>query len=437
MDPLWGTSRLEFPVTTRSASPPALFASLLIGAPIYDRAAERIAVVHDLIARLDLGTRERYPPLTGIVAFIAGREVFLPWSLVGRVGQDGVWLARAALDLGRFERRVGEVLLKRDVLDKRLVDVDGRRIIRASDVVLAVEGSRARVVGVDVGFAALWRRAAPRPIGQRVTATELIDWEDVEYLAAGAPEVRLRGGHPKIARLHPVEIAALVEELPNRLGAEIVESLDDAVAADVVEELPEERQADIVEHLDQERAADVLEEMEPDVAADVIADMPEDTAAELLAEMAPEEAADVRELLEHEEGTAGALMTNWVATVPVGFTVGEAIESIRRLPERPPFLHYLYVVDGDDELLLGVVALADLVFADPATPVAKVMSADPRHVGPEAKVGEVAEMISEYNLLALPVVDDAGHLLGIVTVDDVIEELVPDEGHRRLFRLFG
>ena len=414
-----------------------IFASLLIGAPIFDRAGEKIAAVHDLIARLDLHTRERYPPLTGIVAFIAGREVFLPWSLVGRVGQDGVWLARAALDLGRFERRVGEVLLKRDVLDKQLVDVDGRRIIRASDVVLAVEGSRARVVGVDVGFAALWRRAAPRPIGQRVTATELIDWEDVEYLAAGAPEVRLRGGHPKIARLHPVEIAALVDELPNKLGAEIVESLDDATAADVVEELPEERQADIVEHLDQERAADVLEEMEPDVAADVIADMPEDTAAELLAEMAPEEAADVRELLEHEEGTAGALMTNWVATVPAGFTAAEAIESIRRLPERPPFLHYLYVVEGDDELLRGAVSLADLVCADPATPVMALIADEPVHAAPDTPVREVAERIAEYNLLALPIVDDEGKLLGIVTVDDVIEELVPDEGARRLFRLFG
>jgi CBS domain-containing protein len=417
--------------------PPALFASLLIGVPIHDRGGERLAAVHDLIARLDLTARERYPPLTGLVAYVAGREVFMPWSLVGRIGQDGVWLAHAAMDLGRFERRTGEVLLKRDLLDKQLVDVNGHRIIRASDVLLAVEGARVRVVGVDVGFAALWRRAAPRPIGRRVGSTDLIDWEDVEYLAPEGSGVRLRGGHPKIARLHPVEIAALIEELPNRLGAVIVESLDDATAADVVEELPEERQADIVEHLDQERAADVLEEMEPDVAADVLGDMPEETASELLAEMEPEEAADVRELLLHEEGTAGALMTNWVATLPHAFTAGEAIESIRRLAERPPFMHDLYVVDGDNDFLVGVISLVDLVCADPAAPLATLLRADPIRATPETPLREVAERIAEYNLLALPVVADDGGLLGIVTVDDVMDELVSDDGPRRFPRLFG
>src|SRR5262245_29299922 len=185
---------------------PAVFASLLVGAPIHDRAGEPVAAVRDLIARLDLGARERYPPLTGLVAHVGGREVFMPWALVGRLSQDGVWLARAAVDLRRFARRTGEVLLKRDVLDKQLVDVNGRRLIRAGDVLLALDGARARVVGVDVGFAALWRRAAPRALGRRVASTDLIDWQDVEYLAAEGAGVRLRGGHPKIARLHPVEI---------------------------------------------------------------------------------------------------------------------------------------------------------------------------------------------------------------------------------------
>ena len=416
---------------------PVIYGSLLIGARIFDRAGESVATVVDLIARLDLTTRERYPPLTGLVAHVAGREVFMPWSLVGRVTQDGVWLARAAIDLGRFERRTGEVLLKRDVLDKQLVDVNGRRIIRASDVLLGAEGSRVRVVGVDVGFAAIWRRAAPRRLGRRVGRADLVDWEDVEYLAGESAEVRLRGGHPKIARLHPVEIADLVEALPNRLGAEIVESLDDATAADVVEELDEERQAEIVEHMQQERAADVLEEMEPDAAADVLDEMSDEKVTELLAEMAPEEAADVRALLNHEEGTAGALMTNWVATLPSGLTAAQAIDAIRRMPERPPFMHYLYVVEGDEERLVGAVELANLVCADPATPVASLVTAETRSAAPDTPIGEVAEAIAEYNLLALPIVDAEGRLQGIVTVDDVLEEIVPEESHRRMPRLFG
>jgi CBS domain-containing protein len=418
-----------------AARPAAIFVSLLLGQPILDTRGERVAAVHDLIARLDLELRERYPPLTGLVAHVGGRDVFLPWSLVASVDQQQVHLAGTALDLLRFERREGEVLLARDMLDKQLVDVDGRRVIRASDIVLAPSGRQVRVLGVDVGFAAIWRRAAPRALGQAVTRAVIVDWTDVEYLARGSPQVVLRGGHPKIAQLHPVEIAQLVEQLPNRLGSEIIESLEDAVAADVIEELSDERH-EIVEHMDQERVADVLEEMEPDAAAYILADLSEETQQDILAEMEPEDAADVRELLAHPEGSAGRLMTTEFAAIPVDATAGRALELLRDLPEPPAFLHYLYVLDGE-ERLIGSVSLPELVLAPPDRQVGALIARDPVHLGPTAEAKEIAELIAEYNLLALPIVDDDGRMLGIVTVDDVMEELIPEEGGRRLPRIFG
>ncbi|HEY3107806.1 MAG TPA: CBS domain-containing protein [Chloroflexota bacterium] len=413
----------------------AIFASLLVGAPILDPRGERVAAVQDLIARLDLDARERYPPLTGMVVQVAGRDVFLPWSHVEGLDQDRVRLAQSALDLLRFERREGEVLLARDVLDKQLVDLNGRRIIRASDIVLGRIGRDVRVVGVDVGFAAIWRRAAPRALGRAVRSAALVDWTDVEYLARESSAVHLRGGHPKIAQLHPVEIAQLIEQLPNRLGSEIIESLADSVAADVIEELSDERH-EIVGHLDHERAADLLEEMGPDAAADVLADLSEEAAANILAQMEAEEAADVREVLAHPEDTAGRLMTTEFATASAEMTAGAAIEHLRGLADRPPFLHYVYVLD-ERERLVGTLSLPDLVLARPETPVAALMRSEPGRATPDDSPDEVAREIAEYNLLALPVVDDEGRMLGIVTVDDVMEELVPEQSERRLPRIFG
>ncbi len=425
-----------------SATAPAtnsfFFAALLIGGSVRDPSGDTIATIRDLIARIDLEAREKYPPLTGLVVSLSGREVFMPWALVGQCDQRGVRVMRAAFDLRRFERRPGEVLLSQDVLDKQLIDVQGRRVIRASDVILAQITTQVRVVGVDVGLAAILRRAAPRGMALFADRTTVIDWEDIEYLPGEAPDANLRGNLPKISRLHPVEIAQLIEDLPNRLGSDIIEALDDEVAADVVEELSEDRQGDIVEGMDPDRAADVLEEMEPDAAADVISELSDDAAADVLAEMDQEEADDVRELLTHREGTAGALMTTWFATIPDGLTATAALDYLRVQPDRPQFLHYIYVVDADDsEILRGVVGMSDLAMAPTGTMVVDIMESEPQTATPDMKIREVAEQMAEYNLIALPLLNEHQKLAGIVTVDDVMDELVIDVVSFRLPRLFG
>ena len=250
--------------------------------------------------------------------------------------------------------------------------------------------------------------------------------------------MQLKSSSDKLARLHPVEIARLAEALSYHHGTEIVEALDDETAAETLEEMQAEHQARILGDMDEERAADILEWMSPDEAADVLGDLPEEKAEELLSLMESEEQADVAELLPYEDDTAGGLMTTEFVTLPRDLTVGEALARLREMAETPNMIYYLYVTDGEGSWqLVGVIALRSLILADPSAPLAEVMRAEFQRAHPDDSASEVAHKIAEYNLLALPVVDEAGDILGIITVDDAMEILLPKDWRQRLPRLFG
>ena len=269
-------------------------------------------------------------------------------------------------------------------------------------------------------------------------AVEVIDWSNVGYLATDQAAVRLKSSQGKLARLHPVEIARLAEALSYHHGSEVVESLDDETAAETLEEMPSERQAQIIGDMNQERAADILEWMSPDEAADVLGDLPEEKAEELLGLMESEEQADVAELLPYEDDTAGGLMTTEFVTLPRELTVGEALARLREMAETPNMIYYLYVVEGEGLWKLsGVIALRSLILADPSVPLADVMRTEFQRAHPDEPADEVAQRIAEYNLLALPVMDETGDILGIITVDDAMEILLPKDWRQRLPRLFG
>jgi len=267
---------------------------------------------------------------------------------------------------------------------------------------------------------------------------EVIDWSDVGYLATDAATVQLKSSSGKLARLHPVEIARLAEALSYHHGSEVVESLDDETAAETLEEMPAERQARILGDMDEERAADILEWMSPNEAADVLGDLPEEKAEELLGLMEDEEQAEVAELLPYEDDTAGGLMTTEFVTLPRELTAGEALARLREMAKTPNMIYYLYVVEGEGSWkLVGVIALRSLILADPSAPLAEVMRTKFQTAHPDEPAKEVARRIAEYNLLALPVVDELGDILGIITVDDAMEILLPKDWRQRLPRLFG
>src|SRR5437763_7721306 len=411
-----------------------LYLSQVLCRPILHLDGERVASLKDVIVRLG---EEDHPPVAGFVARYRRRDSFMPRWRIAHFGEDGVRLTSDILDLRPFTRRDGEVLLARDVLDKQLIDVDGKRVVRVNDVQIIEAANEWRVTGADVSLIGLWRRLAP-PFLRSGRAVEVLDWADVGYLATDAATVQLKSSRGKLERLHPVEIARLAEACSYHQGAEIGESLDDETAAETLEEMAAERQAQILGDMDEERAADILEHMSPDEAADVLGDLPEKKAAGLLLRMEDEEQADVAEVLGYADDTAGGLMTNGFVSLPLELTAGDALARLREMAETPNMIYYLYVVEDEvSEKLVGVIALRGLILSDPSSPLENVMLSDLQVAHTDDAAADVAQKIAEYNLLALPVVDEAGEILGIVTVDDAIEILLPKDWRQRLPKLIG
>ncbi len=414
-----------------------LYLSQVLGRPIYDARRDRIATISDVLVRYG---DDDYPPVIGIVARLRRRDFFIPNRNVSELGEQGAKMSSAVLDLTPFERREGEVLLGKDVLDNQLIDVDGKRVVRVNDVQLIDTGDNWRVSGADVSLQGFLRRLMPKGFYGSDRPVEVIDWADVGYLATdtATATVQLKSSKDKLSRLHPVEIAQLAETLSPIHRTEVVESLDDETAADTLEEMSTEAQARILEEMDEERAADILEEMSPDDAVDVLDEMDDDRARQLFDLMEPDEKADVAELMHFEHDTAGGLMTTEFVVFPRDLTVGEAIIGLREMAETPNMIYYLYVVEEEGSWkICGLISLRSLILADPTLKLEDVMRTDFRFAHPSESSEEVAQTISEYNLLALPVIDDEGDIAGIVTVDDAMEILLPKNLQRRLPRLFG
>ncbi|HEX2922859.1 MAG TPA: CBS domain-containing protein [Chloroflexota bacterium] len=411
-----------------------LLLSQLLGRPVRDAGGEVIASLTDLVGRWQ---PERQLAVSGLVAKVGHRPFFLPWQQVVELDRAGVRLSSYQVDFRQFERRRGELLLAADLLDRRLIDVRRRRVVRVNDLLLDAREGGLLVSGVDVGFRALVRRLVPRWLSSAFAGIVVVDWADVEWLPSeGGAEAKLT--FPLLARLHPVEVAHIVDELPARQAADIVESLEDEDAAEVLSEVSEDHQAGVLRNLDEERAADILEEMEPDDAADLLAKLDPSDAGDLLHRMEDEEARDVQALMEYKEGTAGGLMTSHFVVVPRQWTAAEALGLLRRMEDRPETVTHLLVVDrAGSEQLVGMVALLDVVVAEPEAVIDSLMTGDVPRVEPDTDTSEVARRMAEYNLAVIPVVDEEGRVLGIVAVDDVVEEMLPERWRRRLPRLFG
>ena len=414
-----------------------LYVSQILSRPIFDLRNEQIAIINDVLVRYG---DEEYPPVIGLVARYRRRNFFMPTRDISEIGLHGAKMTSAVLDLTPFIRRDGEVLLGRDVLDNQLIDVDGKRVVRVNDVQLIETGDIWRGTGADVSLQGFVRRLMPKGFYGSDRVVEVIDWADVGYLATDTTTVtvQLKSSKDKLSRLHPVEIAQLAETLSPIHRTEVVESLDNEIAADTLEEMSTEAQARILEDMDEERAADILEEMSPEDAVDVLDEMDDEKAQELFDLMEPDEKADVAELMHFEHDTAGGLMTTEFIVFPKDLTVGQTIARLREMAETPNMIYYLYVVEEEGSWkLCGLISLRSLILADPTRKLEEVMRSEFRYAHPSESAEEVAQTIAEYNLLALPVVDDEGDIAGIVTVDDAMEILLPKNLERRLPRLFG
>jgi magnesium transporter len=416
-----------------------LFLSQTIGQPVRDQHGESIGRVADLIVAVG----ERYPPVTGLVIATDRRKIFLPWSSVASLDETGARLRTSTLDIAKFRQRPNEILLKADLMDKQIVDIDGRRIVRVNDLSLDVVEGSLRLVAVDVGAAGLLRRLGIdgpyRTLARNLRLPlpeRYIDWEDVDPLESSIASVKLRVPHAGLAELHPADLATIIDQLTPRDRAGVLASLDNEAVADAMEEMEPDTQVEVLEDLLPDRAADILEEMSPDDAADLVADLPDTTRAEILALMEKTEADEVQELLGYPEDSAGGIMTTEFISVPATLTAGQTIDRLRELEPDAETIYYVYVVD-DDGRLVGVLSLRDLIVARPDAPISEVMIEEPVAVGVLSNQDDVASVVARYNLLAVPVVDDDGKVEGIVTVDDAMDAILPTAWKKRLPRLFA
>ena len=287
------------------------------------------------------------------------------------------------IDITKFSQRPHEILLKADLLDKQIVDIEGRKVIRVNDVRLDEIEGQLRVVAVDVGAAGLVRRLGMegpfRTVARglrRGVPERYIDWEDVDPLDSTIASIRLRVPHARLAELHPADLADIIDQLTPRDRLGVLASLDDEALADVVEEMEPDTQVEVLEDLEPGRAADILEEMSPDDAADLVADLSDRSRDEILALMEHDEAEEVRDLLAFPEDSAGGLMTTEFVGVPATLTAAETIDRLRELEPDAETIYYVYVID-DDGRLVGVLSLRDLIVARPETRIAEVMIDEP------------------------------------------------------------
>ena len=407
--------------------------SSLLHSRLLDSAGEKLGRVDDLIVRLaDAG----YPPITGLKARIGGREVFVPAERIARLEPGAVQLQGAKVDLGRFERREGEVLLRQDLLGHRLINVVGARLVRADDLVLGRVEGWWRVVGVDTSFRSLLRRLLPAPLRRHTGIRPFLDWASVEPFVSHVPTARLRMAFGKLAKLHPAQIADLVEAASHDEGGEIIGAVgaDRELEADVFEELDPEHQVEFLHERSDAEAAGVLATMEADDAADLLGELDQDRREPVLKLLPWRQQRKVRSLLGYNPSTAGGLMSPDFIALPETTTVAQALDALRRteLPEET--VTTLLVVDAEQHLS-GVVSVLMLLKVEPAMLLADAKSSAPLAFETDDDLSEIATRMADYDLTIAPVLDEQRAILGIVTVDDLLEMMIPDDWRRRVSSL--
>jgi CBS domain-containing protein/sporulation protein YlmC with PRC-barrel domain len=404
--------------------------SALLGRPITARDGESLGRLSDVIVRL---RGEDYPLVTGLVATVGGRHVFVPMEQVSSFDTNELKLTSARLDLRRFERRDGEVLLRADVLGHRLIDVESARLVRAADLLLARRDGEWALHGVDT------RRRPRRVLGLLGLGARdqdegvFRDWKRFEPLIGHVGSDVLRGPFARIRRLKPAQIADLLEEASKEEETEILGRVhqDPELEADVFEELDEDKASRLLASRSDQEIAEVLSRMRADDAADAIAELPQRRRQPVLDLLPPGQRAKVLTLLGFNPTSAGGLMGMDFVALAADTRVDGAIDAVRRaVTLQPEALTSVHAI-SEDGRLTGVAKLVGLIQADPGARLGDVSDTDPVRVGPDTDVVDVAVLMTDYNLITIPVVDDDCHLLGVITVDDVLEVTLPDDWRRR------
>lgn len=408
----------------------SLLLSQLVHSAVVNPAGDRLGRVEDVIVRLaDSG----YPRVSGFKVRIGGRDLFVPEQLVLRLEPGRVQLQGQTLDLGRFERRPGEVLLREDVLDRRLIHVAAGRLVHANDLVLAESDTGWRLVGVDPSPRGIVQRLLPGQRRDLPPPEAILDWSEIQPFVGHVPSAGLLMPLGPLKRLHPAQIADLVEGASHEQGEEIIEAVeaDPELTADVFEELEPEHQVEFLEARTDSEAAELLAHMAPDDAADLLNELDQTRRRPVLELMPAAEGQKLRNLLQHNPSTAGGMMSPDFIAVERGTTLESALERVRSAEDVPsPLLGSVFVTDVGGRLV-GTVGIADVVRGDPFQSVEDLPQLVTGGVPLNADLQDVALKMTDFNLVAVGVTDEEDRLIGAISVDDLLESLVPEEWRRR------
>jgi CBS domain-containing protein len=435
-NPLRSARRHERLLATRAVRDSLISVAGIINAPVLNQTGAEIGRVVDVVARWD--GEEPYPPVTGLVVRVGRRLAWLGMDQVGDVQHDRVLLRSARLDLRDFDRRPGEVMLGRDVIDHQLVDIDGVQVVRAADLYLAWVPAPSgtggpirtlRLVGVDVSAQTLLRRLGPRRYRNRPTPDKVIDWAAIQPFGDKVSTVRLRSSHEGLRRLRPGELADLLEDLGRPARQELLASLEPEQAADALEEMDPEELGALLRETRPEQAAELIAAMEPDEAVDALRDLDEADRAELLEHLDEGQREDLTELLEYKEDVAGGFMTTNLVTATADERVFVTRNRLRAEADHHGDIDAVAVVD-DDGIYLDDIGLFHIAIADPDQGLGELMGDwNPVTVSPDAKVEEVASRLVESRKSSVVVVDEEGRPMGRILADDIVDALLP-ERHR-------
>jgi CBS domain-containing protein len=403
----------------------------ILNSPVLNPTGDELGRLGDLIVKLGEGG---YPPVTGIKVRIGGRDVYVGMRDIDKLAPGEVRLSSHTLHTGAFQRRPGEVLLSADVFGRHLMDVARGRIVQAHDLVLGQADEGWALLGVDRSPRAMLRRLVPRRARPDLRRHSILDWKDVQAFVGHVPTAKLLMPLQRLRRLHPAQIADLVEGASHEEGEEIIQAVESDVelTADVFEELDTEHQLEFLKTRSNEEAAKVLGRMAPDDAADLLGELDNDRLTPVLSMMPPPQQHKLRKLLQYHPTTAGGMMNPDYVSVVRGTSATEALERVRTDDKAPhQLLSTVFVTEADGKFI-GSLGVVDLMRGDPACKVEDEPRMVDLRVSAGADLADVTLMMADYNLTALAVTDSGLNLVGAISVDDLLEALVPEAWRNRV-----
>ncbi|MFB3896351.1 MAG: magnesium transporter MgtE N-terminal domain-containing protein [bacterium] len=430
-----------------------LFFSQLQGKPVYNPDGKIVGRVYDFVAR----SGEKYPPITAMIfsaGWIAPALFICPWENIEMTAANEFHITQKQLLIFSHRKAENEIFLRKEVLDQQIIDTHGGKVVRVNDLHLLSAEGQLRLAHADIGMRGIVRRMGweswidalvrvLNPKSKYLKQDHFITWKVVQLLTLSAPKggdeairphrLQLNVDQKQLAKLHPADLAEILEDLDYRERAALFSTLDAETASDALAEIDPSLQPALLESVDKEKALDIVESMPPDEAADLLNTLSEEQSREILNKMDKQDAQELSQLLEYEPDSAGGMMTTQVTTLNQDMTVDQVLQYLRKNVPSATSIYYLYVVDNDKKLI-GVLTLRHLVVADPQTPISQIMISNPIAVKLEDHAEKIADLNEKYNLLAVPVVDDQNRIQGVITVDDVLDHVVTSAWKSKIIR---